>query len=292
MRLYSLRIGATVLLTLCLLSTLAIASAAESAFEVESTIVKVYKDGLVHITQTLTIDELNPAIDLTLLSSSVENLIILDENQLAVDYQLNTANLTVFTLGATHVSLEYDTNALTNKNADVWTLILSNPYNLTVFLPQNSTIIYLNQVPATIDTSGDELSLSLNPKQWEISYIVPLQQEDQNGDTLWNAFPLEYLIAALVAVIAIIATMMLVILRKPKINVQKILDRNPSMKKEDIAVIEFLAENDGKAFEAEIRKKLPDMPRTSLWRLIRRLERMEIVEIKKIGLENQVKLKK
>jgi len=292
MRLYSLRIGATVLLTLCLLSTLAIASAAESAFEVESTIVKVYKDGLVHITQTLTIDELNPAIDLTLLSSSVENLIILDENQLAVDYQLNTANLTVFTLGATHVSLEYDTNALTNKNADVWTLILSNPYNLTVFLPQNSTIIYLNQVPATIDTSGDELSLSLNPKQWEISYIVPLQQEDQNGDTLWNAFPLEYLIAALVAVIAIIATVMLVILRKPKINVQKILDRNPSMKKEDIAVIEFLAENDGKAFEAEIRKKLPDMPRTSLWRLIRRLERMEIVEIKKIGLENQVKLKK
>jgi len=292
MRLYSLRIGATVLLTLCLLSTLAIASAAESAFEVESTIVKVYKDGLVHITQTLTIDELNPAIDLTLLSSSVENLIILDENQLAVDYQLNTANLTVFTLGATHVSLEYDTNALTNKNADVWTLILSNPYNLTVFLPQNSTIIYLNQVPATIDTSGDELSLSLNPKQWEISYIVPLQQEDQNGDTLWNAFPLEYLIAALVAVIAIIATVMLVILRKPKINVQKILDRNPGMKKEDIAVIEFLAENDGKAFEAEIRKKLPDMPRTSLWRLIRRLERMEIVEIKKIGLENQVKLKK
>ena len=292
MRLYSLRIGATVLLTLCLLSTLAIASAAESAFEVESTIVKVYKDGLVHITQTLTIDELNPAIDLTLLSSSVENLIILDENQLAVDYQLSTTNLTVFTLGATHVSLEYDTNALTNKNADVWTLILSNPYNLTVFLPQNSTIIYLNQVPATIDTSGDELSLSLNPKQWEISYIVPLQQEDQNGDTPWNAFPLEYLIAALVAVIAIIATMMLVILRKPKINVQKILDRNPSMKKEDIAVIEFLAENDGKAFEAEIRKKLPDMPRTSLWRLIRRLERMEIVEIKKIGLENQVKLKK
>ena len=292
MRLYSLRIGATVLLTLCLLSTLAIASAAESAFEVESTIVKVYKDGLVHITQTLTIDELNPAIDLTLLSSSVENLIILDENQLAVDYQLSTTNLTVFTLGATHVSLEYDTNALTNKNADVWTLILSNPYNLTVFLPQNSTIIYLNQVPATIDTSGDELSLSLNPKQWEISYIVPLQQEDQNGDTPWNAFPLEYLIAALVAVIAIIATMMLVILRKPKINVQKILDRNPGMKKEDIAVIEFLAENDGKAFEAEIRKKLPDMPRTSLWRLIRRLERMEIVEIKKIGLENQVKLKK
>jgi uncharacterized membrane protein len=64
------------------------------------------------------------------------------------------------------------------------------------------------------------------------------------------------------------------------------------LKKEDREVIEFLAEKDGKAFEAEIRERFPDMPRTSLWRLVRRLERLEIVEIKKIGLENQVALKK
>jgi uncharacterized membrane protein len=54
----------------------------------------------------------------------------------------------------------------------------------------------------------------------------------------------------------------------------------------------FLAEKEGKAFEAEIRQRFPDMPRTSLWRLIRRLEGLEIVEVKKIGLENQVQLKK
>jgi uncharacterized membrane protein len=34
------------------------------------------------------------------------------------------------------------------------------------------------------------------------------------------------------------------------------------------------------------------MPRTTLWRLVRRLEGLEIVEVKKIGLENQVQLKK
>jgi len=62
--------------------------------------------------------------------------------------------------------------------------------------------------------------------------------------------------------------------------------------KEDKAVLEFLAEKDGKAFEAEIREHFPEMPRTSLWRLIKRLEKLEIVEVKKIGLENQVILKK
>jgi len=35
------------------------------------------------------------------------------------------------------------------------------------------------------------------------------------------------------------------------------------------------------------------VPRTSLWRLIRRLEGLlELVEIKRIGLENEVHLKK
>jgi len=34
------------------------------------------------------------------------------------------------------------------------------------------------------------------------------------------------------------------------------------------------------------------VPRTSLWRLVRRLEGLELVEIKRIGLENEGHLKK
>jgi uncharacterized membrane protein len=100
------------------------------------------------------------------------------------------------------------------------------------------------------------------------------------------------LLSAVVVVSVIIILVVLVFIRKQKINVKKILSRNPGLRKEEIAVIEFIAENGGKAFEAEIRKRFPDMPRTSLWRLVRRLERLEIVEVKRIGLENQVQLKK
>jgi uncharacterized membrane protein len=107
-----------------------------------------------------------------------------------------------------------------------------------------------------------------------------------------TAIPIEYLIVTAAVVSATVILLALFILRKRKINFKKILRRNPTLMKEDIAVIEFLAEKDGKAFEAEIRQRFPDMPRTSLWRLIRRLEGLEIVEVKKIGLENQVQLKK
>jgi len=289
MKLYCLGISTIALLALFLFLTFS-SAAAVFQFEVETTTIRVYRDGLTHVTQTLNVDDLLTEIDLPLLSSPVENLIVLDEKQLAVDYKQNVSNLTVFTLGASRVSVEYDTIALTNKKADVWTLILNQPYNLTVSLPKNSTIIYLNQVPTTIVTAGEELFLSLYPGEWELSYIVPLQLEVQNNEA-W-VIPIEYLIAAAMAVGIAILIVIFVVRRKRTINVKKMLSRHPDLVKEDVAVIEFLAEKDGKAFEAEIRERFPDMPRTSLWRLVRRLEGLELVEIKRIGLENQVQLKR
>jgi uncharacterized membrane protein len=267
---------------------------AETLFEVESINLIVYRDGLVHVAQTLIADELAPEVTLTLMSPSVENLIVLDENQMAVDYQVVGGNLTIYTLGAESVLVEYDTTALTKKEAEVWTLVAENPYNLTVFLPQNSTVIYLSEMPKAIDTSGTAISLSLHPGSWEISYIVPLvPQEELGGDETSSApIPIEYLVATLVAIAAVILSALLIVRWRKGPDVDKILKVNPQLRKEDKNVILFLAEKDGKAFEAEIREQFPDMARTSLWRLVRRLERLEIVEVKRIGLENQVQLKK
>jgi len=267
--------------------------AAQSLFEVESVDLTVYRDGLSHITKELTIDELAPEVTLPLLSSSLENVIVLDENQLPVDYEINGEDLIIFTLGEESVSVEYDTIALTSKEAEVWTLVADSPYTLTVFLPQNSTIIYLNMMPTAIDTTGTGIKLSLYPGQWEISYVVPLVSEDGiDGDGApGSAIPLEYLIIVILAVATVVFSAILIVRWRRGPNLKKTLKAHPQLKKEDREVMEFLAEKGGKAFEAEIRERFPDMPRTSLWRLVRRLERLEIVEVKKIGLENQVQLK-
>jgi len=95
------------------------------------------------------------------LSASVENLVVLDENQTVLDYEVTGLNLTIFTLGAKVVLLEYDTISLTMKEAEVWTLIVDNPHNFTVFLPQNSTVFYLNQMPTAIDSKNSGITLSL-----------------------------------------------------------------------------------------------------------------------------------
>jgi uncharacterized membrane protein len=294
MNLCDRRVIFAVMAIIMLISFATVSAAGESLFEVESMSLIVYRDGLVHVTQTLIVNELSPEVTLPLLSSSIENAIVLDENQMAVDYEIIGGNLTVFTLGAERILVEYDTISLTKKEAEVWTLIADNPYNLTVFLPQNSTVIYLSEMPTAIDTSGTGITLSLYPGNWEISYVVPLLPQDElNGDEGPSAsFPIEYLIAGIVAVAAVVLSALIVVKRRRGPNVEKILKANPQLKKEDKDVILFLAEKDGKAFEAEIRERFPDMPRTSLWRLVRRLERLEIVEVKRIGLENQVQLKK
>jgi uncharacterized membrane protein len=267
---------------------------AESLFEVESMNLIVFRDGLVHVTQTLIVSELSPQVTILLLSSSIENVIVLDEKEMVVDYEVTGGNFTIFTLGAECVLVEYDTVSLTKKDSEVWTLVVDNPYNLTVSLPQNATVIYLNEMPTAINTSATGITLSLYPNYWEISYVVPLlPQDDFNGDERPSAsLSFEYLIVAIVAVAAVFLVALIVVRRRGRPNVDKILKANPQLKKEDKDVILFLAEKEGKAFEAEIRERFPDMPRTSLWRLVRRLERLEIVEIKRIGLENQVQLKK
>ena len=266
---------------------------AQSLFEVESINLTVYRDGLVHVAQTLAVDEFAPEVTLRLLSVSVENLIVLDESQLFVDYEVNGGNLTVFTLGAERVLVEYDTVALTKKEAEVWTLIVDNSYTSMVFLPQNATVIYLSNMPTAIDTSSSGIKLSLYPGQWEISYVLPLMPDDgtDNNGAPWTPSSIEYLIIAIVAVTAVVISALLLVRRRRGPNVEKTMKAYPQLKKEDKEVIEFLAEKGGKAFEAEIRERFPDMPRTSLWRLVRRLERLDIVEVKKIGLENQVQLK-
>ena len=364
-----------------LLMSVTVTAAGETEFQVESTNLQIYRDGVVRVTQTLIVNETVPAVTLLLLSSSANNFIVLDENQTVLDYEIGGTNLTVFTLGTTSVSLQYDTHSLTRKDFDVWTFLVDTPYNLTVQLPEESTVVYLSETPTSIDTECNKIALSLFPSQWEISYVFPLvppadfqisevdvtpseveageevtvsvritnvggqtgsytlpliinqTTEDTKTVTLEkgastttefkivkqtpgkynieiaglvdeftvraassngassNLIPVEYLVAVAVAVAAIFVVAFF-LFRKRRTNVENIFKMHPQLNKEEKDVIQFLAENEGKAFESQIREQFPSIPRTSLWRLVRRLEKLEIIKVKKIGLENQVELKK
>lgn len=349
-------------------------SASELGYQIESVELTVYRDGLVHVSQVLSVNETFPSISLELLSSLVENVVVDDENQTVLDYDVAGSNMTIFSLGASRVLLEYDTVKLTEKESGVWTLLVQNPYNLTVYLPEESTIVYLNKMPTSIDTEDGIITLSLYPAEWEISYVLPIigtaifrvsnltvnpaeveagnevtisvvltnigegegsytlvlkvnqvvedtktitldagasttvqfkvtkeeagtydvEIRELSGGFNVKEVPLIPIFAIyLIVIVALVIIGSLLLLRWIKApSAEKIIKEHISLRQEDKEVIHFLEDNGGKAFESEIRDRFPNMPRTSLWRLVKRLERMEIVSVKRIGLQNQIRLKK
>jgi uncharacterized membrane protein len=72
--------------------------------------------------------------------------------------------------------------------------------------------------------------------------------------------------------------------------VGKILEERQHLRPEDRQVLKFLVEKEGAAFESEIRTKF-QLPKTTIWRLVKRLEREELVEIRKAGGQNLIKLR-
>jgi len=347
----------------------------ESSFYTESFTITLYRDGLAHISHIIRVNDIVPEVSLPLLSESVNNILVLDENETLLEYEIDGSNITIFTLGAEKVTLEYETWLLTSMKAGVWTLSFQNPYNATVKLPEYAEVVFISDAPLSIDTEGNRIMLHLSPGVWEISYILPFAPSanfkvshlkispeeaepgedvtisvlvtnigDEKGfydvilkvngsvedvksitldagksinikfrvskketgtyivevDGLKKEFrikerqfvvTLNHMILISVIVASVVVAAFASTWRRRKPSIKKILKKNPHLRKEERNVLVFLAENNGRAFESEIRQRFPEIPRTTLWRLIRRLEKEEIVKIRRIGRENLVELR-
>ena len=106
--------------------------------------------------------------------------------------------------------------------------------------------------------------------------------------------PMFLAVAALVVIAAAAFFLMRGKPSKPVVSVARydidsLFEDKPHLRLDDKEVIRFLADNGGEAFAAEIRERF-NVPRTSLWRMIRRLEREEVVEVQSIGGQSLVRI--
>ena len=65
----------------------------------------------------------------------------------------------------------------------------------------------------------------------------------------------------------------------------------PELRQDDKDIVAFISEKGGQVFESELRKKFL-MPRTTMWRAVKRLEREDVIEIEKVDQQNLIKLRK
>jgi len=279
----------------------------------------IYRDGWVHVKVETAVDPTEPSTTLQLLSNSIHNVLVLDEGGEPLAYDVKGTNITVYTLGASKVVLEYDTIALTSMTAGVWTISFTSPYPLTLILPENATIMYFNAPPSSIKSEGSRLVLELSPGSWEISYVLeapiispppspappitppqggaqPPQQVQPSPPPPQPSQPSEArpptllpnaLVLAVGAIVVAIALSLVLLKRRGGIARAVGLE---ALDKDEMKVIELLRSKGGRALEAEIREAL-GLPKTTAWRLVRRLERKGLVVVKKVGNQNVVELR-
>ncbi len=237
---------------------------------------------MVHVTETYAVDETAPSLTIHLLSESLGNILVTDENRNLVPYEIVRGQMILQTLGASRITLEYDTSALTKKDGNVWTIKIPAQSNLTLILPRESTVLYLSDVPIASTVRDGTPLLTLGPSKWEISYVTPLPHAPEQNAA---AIPYEYYLLA--AGIAVASSLLLIKRRMRPVEEEDELDYQ--LRPEDKQVLEYLAERGGKVLEVELREKF-FLPKTTAWRMVRRLERLGRIRVRKMGGLNEIEL--
>jgi uncharacterized membrane protein len=281
----------------------------EDGVVVQETInLTAYFDGFVLANYVFQINKTYPVVNVRLLGENHENLVFYDEDNMPLDHESANDGFIVYSLGASVIKASYLTQDLTIKTGKYWTLKAEVSSNTIVVLPESATIISLNVVPEKIESSNGQITLVMPKGLMEITYTAEHNPVDltKATDYVTPEMPWLLIIALFAVSIPSLASVFVVVKRKKvkkpepeeteedsskAVDVDKLFAREKDLRQEEVQVIRFLSEKNGSALEAELYEKL-QLPRTTTWRLIRRLERMEIVEIRKSRRQNIVSIRK
>jgi len=270
----------------------------------------IYQDGSTHVFYELDADPLELEITVELFGEMIENITIIGEDGFLLSNEINHNLAVIETFGASHISIDYDTQDLVSKTGKIWSFSVDAPVQYSLLTPKDSVIIEMSNFPLSMQVDNEQSYLTFPPGQTNISYYISTLASAQSTqpipeDATDNSLILYAGIIAAIGIAAIIA------IKKsrsskaiePSVTIQKEEQPKPQsldpeaifkikrdLREDDKEIINFISANGGQAYESELRKKFLQ-PRTTMWRAVKRLERQGIIEIEKKDLQNIVKLK-
>lgn len=339
----------------------------------------IYADGTTHVFYQTDVDPQSPDFSMNTYGTSIENLVVQDENGTLLSNKVDTYAVTVATLGASTIKVDYDTPDLISKNGKTWTFHVNSPVDYSVLLPKNTVIVGMSESPLNMQVVDDQSLISLPSGTSDINYVfgvlgtsqtatlaiqkaqdfintlnstgakTPLalaklaeaksdfdQGKYADAESLANSaknIALQeqatiskpptnssdnhppnssdnmsiYLLSGSVIAAAIAGIIIMKKTRTQKMIVtpseiskndgyvppekETIYRLKPDLRQDDKEIIAFISEKGGQVYESELRKKFL-LPRTTMWRAVKRLEREDVVEIEKVDQHNLIRLKK
>lgn len=315
-------IGACVLAALIALPVVLHAQpAAGQLQQASSTTVVVAGDGSATVNQTVSVYQNATSATLPLLSPSVGDILVLNQADSPVSYEVDDGNITLYTLGDTLVLLSYETNSLTTKQGSIWTVGFTVE-NATLVLPYQSTILSISAAPISESVVKGSPTLVLGSGEWQVSYGLPIvaastststssppstssvtsavsssrssassrsSTSNETQSTQSSGGPSTTLVPPWgVVVLGSAAAVVVLILALASRRRRQMTDPS-QLRPDDLETLRFIRDRGGRVVEAEIRERFT-APRTSAWRQIKRLEQLGYVRVSKLGSQNQIEL--
>jgi uncharacterized membrane protein len=274
----------------------------------------MYTDGSTHISTQIDIDTFSPDFEIDLFGPSVDNLVAVGADGFLLSSEVIEDKAVIDTFGSSSITVDYDIHDLISKEGRVWTFSFDSPSDYTLLMPSSSIIVGMSTIPKNMEILEEQTKLELSSGPTEINYILgtPPTPVDTKPPTTIPPPSEDYTVPIIVGTIAAagIAGASVIIKKnraktsptvqkeivqeKPteekSADPQKIFDYRPDMREDDKKIVRFLSENGGKAFESELRKKFLQ-PRTTMWRAVKRLERLDVITITKKDMQNLVTLR-
>ncbi len=131
----------------------------------------IYADGTTHVSYQTDVDPQSPDFTFHLYGSSIDNLVVQDENGTLLSSKINGSNIIVETLGASTIKTDYDTPDLISKVGKTWTFHVDSPIDYSILLPQNTVIVGMSLSPLDMQISDNQSLISLPNGVADISYV-------------------------------------------------------------------------------------------------------------------------
>ncbi len=224
-------------------------------------VIRVYHDGWCLISQL--VEAKNLTVKVRLLGEP--EMIMVTDRTGPLEYNLSNGYLVVESFSG-EVNITYETQTLTSKVGKVWTLTVNESIGpVEVRLPRKVWIVGMSDLPLEIHDSEEGLVLIME-SPFKLDYVV-VERPSSDG------FPIYLLIPIVVAIVPLAWALK----GGVKVNLDEL----------DLSILSSLEYGEKSA--SELRKEL-EVPKSTVWRRLNRLESEGLIRIKRMDQGSLVRI--
>lgn len=138
----------------------------------DSLSIEVYTDGSVDVEYVVEPDITLAQVNVSLLGDNYQDLFVVDQNGIILDWALSTGGIEVDSLGSTSITVSYSTDSLTDKTGSQWSISIDSDINVLYTLPTGAVLVGINPSPIGLTIVDNQAVITMPVGVSSITYLI------------------------------------------------------------------------------------------------------------------------